>query len=108
MALMEEATQAFGERLPGGASVGAGSFWNVRTNAIYQNTADSTLPAMDWWFQLPGVAGNASLATCATQINTSLNAVSPIAGNYAYVAANLHAYISSDLPQSRGQGACDA
>jgi hypothetical protein len=95
-------------RLPGGAQVSAGSYWNCRTNAIYQNAADSTLPLMDFWHFIPtATAGNESLATCATKINTALNAVSPIAGNYSYSSSQLHAYTSADLPTSKGQGASD-
>ena len=96
-------------RLPGGAQVSAGSYWNCRTNAIYQNAADLTLPALDFWHFIPtATAGNELLSTCATKINAALNALSPIAGNYAFVAGNLHAYNSgTDLPQSKGTGASD-
>src|SRR5438445_3471811 len=98
-------------RLPGGAQVSAGSYWNCRTNAIYQNAADSTLPLLDFWHFIPtATAGNESLATCATKINTALNALSPIAGNYAYVAGSFHAYTSADLPATavgKGTGVSD-
>lgn len=108
MALENEVDMVM-SRLPGGAQVSAGSYWNCRTNAIYQNTSDSTLPLMDFWHFIPtATAGNESLATCATKINTALNALSPIAGNYAYTSSNFHAYSGSDLPQSKGTGAQDA
>lgn len=108
MAIENEVTQVMG-RIAGGSLVQAGSYVNFRTMAIYQNAADSNLPALDWWHYIPTAsAGNESLATCATKINTALNALSPIAGNYAYTSSNFHAYSSSDLPQSKGAGAQDA
>ena len=109
MALENEVDQVM-SRLPGGAQVGAGSYVNFNKMCIFQTTSDTTLPnTLDWWHFIPtATAGNESLATCATKINTALNALSPIAGNYAYVAANFHAYTSGDAMQQKGTGAVDA
>ncbi len=107
MALEEEATMVM-PRIPGGVTAPSGTYINLRTFAFTQCTSDTALPAMDWWHQITNVSGSASTATVASGLNTLLNAVGPVAGNYAYTSANLHAYTSSDLPQSKGQGAQDA
>lgn len=100
MALENEADQVMG-RFPGGASIGAGSYINFRTFAVFQSSSDTTLPLLDYWHMLPATAGNASLATCAANLNTALGS------GYAYTGGNLHTYTSADLPQSKGQGASD-
>jgi hypothetical protein len=108
MAIENEVDQVMG-RFPGGALAPTGSFWNVRTGAVFQQTSDGTLPALDWWHFIPtATAGNESMSSCATKINTALNALSPIAGNYAFTSSNLHSYNSgTDLPQSKGTGVSD-
>lgn len=107
MSLEEEATMVM-PRIPGGVTVPSGTYINFRTMAFTQCTSDTALPAMDWWHQVTNVSGSASTATVTSGVNTLLNAVGPIAGNYAFVAANLHSYTSADLPQSKGTGAQDA
>jgi hypothetical protein len=108
MALMDEVDQVM-QKYQGGAQGPTGSFWDIHSNAIFQQTSDGALPATNnWWFIPTATAGNESLATCATKINTALNALSPIAGPYAYVAGSFHTYTSADLPTSKGTGAQDA
>jgi hypothetical protein len=105
-------------RIPGSTLVPSGTYvcpttlGPTGTIAFSQCTSDATLPALDWWHMLPTgtVSGSASTATVASGLNTTLNAtglvnsISPIAGGYAYVSANLAAYVSGDLPQSKGLG----
>lgn len=108
MALMDEVDQVM-QKYQGGAQAPIGSFWDIHSNAIYQQTSDGVLPGTDWWWFIPtATAGNESLATCATKINTALNAVSPMTGNYAYTSSSFHTYTSADLPTSKGTGAQDA
>lgn len=108
MALENELDQVAG-RFQGGAQAPAGSFVNLRTFAIFQQTSDGALPRMDFWHLIPtATAGNESMNTCATKLNTALNALSPIAGNYAFTGSQFHTYTSADLPQSAGTGATDA
>ncbi len=109
MALENEMDMVAG-RFQGGAQAPAGSYINLRTFAIFQQTSDGALPSgVDYWHLIPtATAGNESLATCATKLNAALNSVSPIAGNYAYTSSNLHSYSAgSDAMQQKGTGVSD-
>ncbi len=118
MSLSDEWNQVM-PRIPGGQLVPSGTYvcpttlGPTGTIAFTQTTADGVLPAIDWWHLIPTgtVSGSASTATVASGLNTTLNAtglvnsVSPIAGGYAYVSANLAVWVSGDAPQSKGLGA---
>jgi hypothetical protein len=121
MSISDEFDQVM-PRIPGGTLVPSGTYVNpatlssTGTIAFTQCTADAVLPSADFWHALPTgtVNGSASTATVASGLNTTLNAtglvnsISPIAGNYAYTSSNLAAWVSGDLPQSKGLGASDA
>ncbi|HEY4033975.1 MAG TPA: hypothetical protein VGL94_08455 [Ktedonobacteraceae bacterium] len=117
MALQDEFDMAFPVRYPAGALVPSGTYICLQTLgptgtiAFSQTTSDTTLPTTaEWWHALPTgtVSGSASTATVASGVNTILNALTPIAGNYAYTSANFAAWTSGDAMQSRGTGASDA
>ncbi len=100
MSLVEEAIQAAGVRYNGGVNAPIGSFWNPRTNAIAQNTADAVLPASGIWIPIT-TSGSSTLSQCATAINALVSGL-------GYTSANLHTYTSADLAYTQGQAANDA
>ena len=100
MSFMSELEQNAGVRYAGGQNAPIGSFFCPRTNAVFQQAADGTLPAGDWWYPIT-TSGSSTLAACATAINGLVSGL-------AYTAANLHVRSGGDAPQVAGTGANDA
>jgi len=92
-------------RIPGGVTQPSGCYIDPRTLAVTSTTSSAALPATDWWHRIPTATGSGDLTAAASYLNTVLNALSPIAGNYAYVSGSLHTYSSADLMQQKGTGA---
>jgi hypothetical protein len=90
-------------RFPGGTTAPSGCYVDPRTLAV-TSTTGGTLPATDWWHKIPTATSSGDLTAAASYLNTVLNALSPIAGNYAYVSGSLHTYTSADLMQQKGTG----
>jgi hypothetical protein len=111
MALAEELNMAT-TRIPGGTVVPVGTYFNPGNLAVQAAANGDTLPALDWWYKLSATSST-SLATAATNLNALLNNPTPGLLNstgtaYAYTSALLSAYTASMLPESKGQGPCDA
>jgi len=104
MALRDEFAMVM-PRIPGGTTSPSGCYIDPRTLAVTSTTSSAALPAADWWHKIPTATGSGDLTAAASYLNTVLNALSPIAGNYAYVSGSLHAYTSADLPTEKGTGA---
>ena len=104
MSLRDEFCQVM-PRWPGGATAPSGCYVDPRVLAVTSTTSSAALPACDWWHKIPTATGSGDLTAAASYLNTILNALSPIAGNYAYVSGSLHAYSAgTDLPVEKGQG----
>lgn len=100
MALLDEALLNGGVRYNGGQNAPIGSFWNPRTNCIYQQLTDGNLPACGTFIQVTTV-GNSSLTNCATAINGLVSGLN-------YSATSLHAYAAAtDLAPFPGQAVND-
>ncbi len=99
MSLVEELIQNSGSRLVGGQNAPAGSFFNPRTNAIFQQASDGVLPASGIWIPIT-TSGTSTLAQCATAINNLVSGLN-------YTSGNLHTYTSADLASSPGQNTND-
>ena len=99
MSLVEELIQNSGSRLVGGQNAPVGSFFNPRTNAIFQQTSDGVLPASGIWIPIT-TSGTSTLAQCATAINGLVSGL-------GYTSSNLHTYTSADLASYPGQNTND-
>lgn len=99
MSFVEELIQNAGIRYNGGANAPIGSYFNPRTNAIFQQVADGVLPLDGIWIPVT-TNGASTLAQCATAINGLVSGLN-------YTAANLHTQTGADLAQVPGQAAND-
>lgn len=99
MAIVEELIQNAGMRYSGGTNAPVGSYFNPRTNAVFQQSVDGILPLDGIWIPLT-TSGASSLAQCATIINALVQGL-------GYTAANLHLQTASDLAQVPGQSTND-
>jgi hypothetical protein len=100
MSFMEELLLNGGPRYNGGQNAPIGSFFNARTNCIFQQTADGALPACGTFIQVT-TSGTSTLTQCATAINA-------LVAGLNYTSANLHTYTTADLAPYPGQAANDA
>ena len=100
MSLVEEAIQNAGIRYNGGANAPIGSFWNPRTNCVFQQSSDGALPDCGIFVPIT-TSGSSTLSQCATAINALVSGLS-------YTSSNLHTYTSADLAYTAGQAANDA
>jgi hypothetical protein len=100
MSLMEELLLNGGPRYNGGQLAPIGSFFNARTNCIFQQAADGALPACGTFIQVT-TSGSSTLAQCATAINA-------LVAGLNYTSANLHTYTNADLAPYPGQATNDA
>jgi hypothetical protein len=96
--MLDAAIMAWG-RMAGGAQAPIGSFLNLRTMAVFQQTGDGALPQSGWWHYISS-NGSLALSGVATIVNTALGT--------SYTSANFHAYTSADLAAYPGTGAQDA
>jgi len=99
MSLVEEAIQNSGSRFTSGQNAPIGSYWNPRTNAIVQNTADAALPPCGIFIQVT-TSGTSTLAQCATAINALVSGL-------GYTASNQHTYTTADNAPYPGQNTND-
>jgi hypothetical protein len=76
-----------------------GSYLNLRTLDIFQQTADGTVPPDGTYFRVDA-SGSQSFANIATTVNGVLGT--------SYVAGSFHARTSGDAEQSAGQASNDA
>lgn len=83
--MLDQAELVFG-RYNSGQRAPLGSFWNPRTNAIFQQASDGNLPNAGTWCPVT-TSGASTLAQCATAINGGL-------GRSDFTAATLHTYSS--------------
>lgn len=82
----------------GGSVAPIGSYLNLRTLCIFQQTADGTLPPAGTFHRVDP-SGTQTFANIATTVNAGLNTI--------YTAASFHACGSGDNIL-QGQGANDA
>jgi len=99
MSIIEEAIQNSGSRFTGGQNAPAGSYWNARTNCVFQQASDGNLPACGIFIQVT-TSGTSTLAQCATAINALVSGL-------GYTSANLHTYTTADLAGFPGQNTND-
>ncbi|HET8846750.1 MAG TPA: hypothetical protein VFN35_35135 [Ktedonobacteraceae bacterium] len=83
--MLNQAELVFG-RYNSGQRAPIGSYWNPRTNAIFQQASDGPLPNSGTWCFVT-TSGTSTLAQCATAINNGL-------GRSDFAAASLHTYSS--------------
>lgn len=86
-------------RYNGGATAPIGSYWNLRTNAIFQQTSDGALPQDGTWCRVDP-SGSQSLANIATTLNTLLNT--------SYTAGSFHTNTGADAIANPGSASNDA
>lgn len=86
-------------RYNGGQTAPIGSFLNPRTLAIFQQTADGTLPLDGTWCRVDA-SGTQTFANIATTLNSALNT--------AYTSGSFHTQGSPDLLANPGQASDDA
>jgi hypothetical protein len=98
MALLNEVLQVW-QRVEGGTFAPIGSYWNPRTMAISQLTADGTLPK-DGIFVRVDASGTQTLANIATTINNALGT--------SYTAGSFHTHVSGDVAFEPGRAVTDA
>ena len=99
MSLVEEAIQNSGSRYVGGQQAPVGSYWNPRTNCVFQQASDGALPACGVFVQIT-TSGTSTLSQCATAING-------LVSGFGYTSANLHTYTNADLASYPGQNTND-
>jgi hypothetical protein len=99
MSFVEELIQNSGGRYVGGQQAPVGSYFNPRTNCVFQQTGDGVLPACGVFVQIT-TSGSSSLSACATAINA-------LVAGLNYTSANLHTYTSADLASYPGQNSND-
>lgn len=99
MSIVEELIQNAGIRYNGGANAPIGSFFNPRTNCVFQQTADGVLPQCGIFIQIT-TSGSSTLSQCATAINA-------LVAGLNYTSANLHTYTTADLASYPGQNTND-
>ena len=99
MSLVEELIQNSGARYVGGQQAPTGSYFNPRTNCVFQQASDGALPACGIFVQVTP-SGTSTLAQCATAINALVSGLN-------YTAANLHTYTTADLASYPGQNTND-
>ncbi len=92
--MLDQAELVFG-RYNGGQNAPIGSYWLPRTNAIFQQTSDGSLPNAGTWCPVT-TSGTSTLAQCATALNSGL-------GRSDFNAASLHTYTSGDNVTVPGQ-----
>ncbi|MBV9688134.1 MAG: hypothetical protein JO202_00315 [Ktedonobacteraceae bacterium] len=86
-------------RYNGGQTAPVGSYWNLRTNAIFQQTSDGALP-QDGTFVRVDASGSQTFANIATTINGVLNT--------SYTSGSFHAQGSPDVIATPGSASNDA
>ncbi|MGH2494921.1 MAG: hypothetical protein ACRDIV_09485 [Ktedonobacteraceae bacterium] len=86
-------------RYNGNAVAPIGSYLDLRTLDIFQQTSDGNLPADGTYFRV-GPLGTESFATLATTVNGVLNTT--------YTSGSFHARTSGDAAPQPGTGANDA
>ncbi|QBD76179.1 hypothetical protein EPA93_09220 [Ktedonosporobacter rubrisoli] len=69
--MLDAAELAFG-RYNGGQNAPIGSYWNPRTMAVFQQTADGVLPQSGTWIPIT-TSGSSSMNQVAAALNTVLN-----------------------------------
>lgn len=99
MSFVEELIQNSGARYTGGQQAPIGSFFNPRTNCVFQQAADGALPACGIFVQITN-SGTSTLAQCATAINA-------LVAGLNYTSASLHTYTNADLAGYPGQNSND-
>jgi len=77
----------------------AGSYLNLRTLCIYQQTSDGNVPADGTFFRVDP-SGTQTFANIAATVNSVLGT--------SYTAGSFHACSGGDAAQSAGQAANDA
>lgn len=77
----------------------AGSYLNLRTLCIFQQTSDGNVPADGTFFRVDA-SGTQTFANIATTVNSVLGT--------SYVAGSFHACAGGDNVTSAGQAANDA
>jgi hypothetical protein len=85
----------------GGMNAPAGTFWNPRTMAYYQQASDGTLPADGNKWIMVSTNGSLSTSALATAVNL-------LVAGAAYTSASFHSRTSTDNAQAPGEGANDA
>jgi hypothetical protein len=95
--MLDQADLIWG-RYAGGSIAPIGSYLNLRTLCIFQQTADGALP-IDGTFHRVDPSGTQTFASIATTVNAALGT--------SYTASSFHACGSGDSTL-QGQGANDA
>ena len=86
-------------RWTGGQVAPAGSYLDLRTMGIFQQTSDGALPQDGVYFRVDA-SGTQTFANIATTVNGVLST--------SYVAGSFHARTSGDAAPQPGTGADDA
>ena len=86
-------------RYNGGSIAPIGSYLNLRTLCIFQQTSDGNVPADGTFFRVDA-SGTQTFANIATTVNGVLGT--------SYVAGSFHACAGGDNAQSPGQASDDA
>src|SRR5581483_3354680 len=97
MALANEAEKAF-QRFNGGDRGTIGSFLNLRTLSIFQQTSEGALPKVGIWLLVDN-SGTQTFSNIATTVNNALGT--------SYTSGSFHAESSSDLAYEPGTSVTD-